>query len=163
MRTIRILFGLLAILGIGATASVTGSREVLAAGLDLRLIPFTAEDCVICDVCAGGHVAPLNGAGTRFQEAGAHSTCSPVSGPCADWHATGCKVEDNFQQEFPKAWERIASASGEELRLLIHPVEEGAVRYQYNADRHSVQFFGCDDSIIANLPLTKEQLESLDP
>jgi hypothetical protein len=156
MRLFKFGFGAIVSLTVFTWLPIASPETVMAAELDLRRKAFAAN-CVICDACGGGHVAPESAVGLRTKPA--HNDC--LVGTCAEHHPTNCVVENDLRDDFATTWSEAASASGDELRRLLADGAEGTVKTLYNEKRQAIQFFGCNGNLIANLPLSIYQLESL--
>jgi hypothetical protein len=159
MRLSKLGTALTALFGILYLVPVASRQLAFAVELDPRGIPLTIQ-CLICDTCAGGHVAQFHMGGLR---GGLDHPGSCMAGPCQDYHPTGCVVEDQdeFRADLATAWQTAATATGVNLRRLIAKGADGIVKTGYNEKRQSIQFYGCNGIIIGNLPLSTSQLESL--
>lgn len=159
-----IAIGVICVVGL---AAITNPRPVQAsvAANDLRSTPFGDSNCQICDVCAGdnAHVAQINAQGLRGGNA--HPCTANLNAGCDSGHPfQGGSCNDPVQPEglndlaLAAAWQAAVSA---DLRDLPSVLARSNTNWQYNKERHAVQWPGCNGTIIANLPLSEDQARAV--
>jgi hypothetical protein len=151
---------------IGLTASPSDARPATIT------LPFAAENlCVSCDVCdvenflsADFHETWKTPNSTRSPGlTGVHfcdfATCEQHGHEI--WGPEQC--DDNPEpllsaEAMGALWDEARDAEGAELRRLV---ARSGRRVSLNSERGAVQVVGCNGRVLASLPLSRRQVESL--
>jgi len=150
------LVGLVLISSLGTVRLADAAPETSAAVLNSAF----GANCVTCDPeCQGPqgahHVSASAGAGTRHNFAHP-DVCGP--GTCDDLHPTGCKGGEETDFDLAASWQ--AAVRQDYARTTRELVENSTV-VALNVDRRALQWYGCDGSVIASLPLEIREFEKL--
>lgn len=150
--------------GVVGLVVITNPRPAQAsvAANDLRSAAFVGwTNCQLCDWCTGvyAHVAVLDAQGLRGGSA--HSCQDNMSFNCDNSHPiqTG-NCSDPVEPEgltdlaLAAAWTAAVSADTDELPNVL---ARSNTNWQYNRERHAIQWPGCNGTIIASLPLTGDR------
>jgi hypothetical protein len=163
---------------VGYGPSPSGApTPVTATQVDLPFVSEARVQCGLCDDCykdgeGWGHLAREDPAGQRELPTGSHPCQTPDR---CDSQEAGHPF--NFEQcpgydpgelvdpdglvvaPLPELWFAFRRAHGDDLVDLL---EAQGSRVEYNPGRRAVQFLGCNEAVVAHLPLTDEQVTFLE-
>ena len=143
-------------------------------GLELELTApmpsaWAASPCRSCDRCGESgepteHLVFADPLAKRSHAAGAVDhldECWLTNGTCDQWHPMGCDVTlAEAAPDLTSLWQRLAT--GIPATDIVRVVQEWPTLIELNSQRAAIQVVGCDGHIIAHLPISGDDVRTLE-